>query len=45
MAEKLCGMTGSFATTGTYPPQHPGEMQANGTIRAVQYQGAATRLN
>lgn len=30
--------------TGTYPPQHPGELQANGTIRAVQYQGAATRF-
>lgn len=31
-------------TTGTYPPQHPGEVQANGTIQAVQYQGAATRF-
>ena len=45
MAEKLCGMTGSFALR----PEHirlntPGEMQANGTIQAVQYQGAATRF-
>ena len=45
MAEKLCGMTGSFALR----PEHirlntHGEMQANGTIQAVQYQGAATRF-
>ncbi|HBD5347162.1 TPA: ABC transporter ATP-binding protein, partial [Escherichia coli] len=45
MAEKLCGMTGSFALR----PEHirlntPGELQANGTIQAVQYQGAATRF-
>ena len=45
MAENLCGMTGSFALR----PEHirlniPGEMQANGTIQAVQYQGAATRF-
>ena len=45
MAEKLCGMTGSFALR----PEHirfntPGEVQANGTIQAVQYQGAATRF-
>ncbi|MEN1354970.1 TOBE domain-containing protein, partial [Pseudomonas aeruginosa] len=45
MAEKLCVMTGSFALR----PEHirlniPGEMQANGTIQAVQYQGAATRF-
>lgn len=45
MAEKLCGMTGSFALR----PEHirlntPGELQTNGTIQAVQYQGAATRF-
>ena len=45
MAEKLCGMTGSFALR----PEHirlntPGELQANGTIQTVQYQGAATRF-
>ncbi|WP_202794445.1 ABC transporter ATP-binding protein, partial [Escherichia coli] len=45
MADKLCGMTGSFALR----PEHirfniPGEVQANGTIQAVQYQGAATRF-
>ncbi len=38
-------MTGSFALR----PEHirlntPGELQANGTIQAVQYQGAATRF-
>ncbi len=43
--QNLCGMTGSFALR----PEHirlniPGEMQANGTIQAVQYQGAATRF-
>lgn len=45
MAKKLCGMTGSFALR----PEHirlntPGELQTNGTIQAVQYQGAATRF-
>ncbi|EOQ65634.1 ABC transporter ATP-binding protein [Escherichia sp. KTE31] len=45
MAEKLCGMMGSFALR----PEHirlntSGEVQANGTIQAVQYQGAATRF-
>ncbi len=46
MAEKLCGMTGSFALR----PEHirlntHGELQANGTIRAVQYQARQLVLN
>ncbi|MED8751533.1 ABC transporter ATP-binding protein [Escherichia marmotae] len=45
IAEKLCGMMGSFALR----PEHirlntPREVQANGTIQAVQYQGATTRF-
>lgn len=45
IAEKLCGMMGSFALR----PEHirlntPGEVQANGTIQTVQYQGATTRF-
>ncbi len=45
MAEKICGMMGSYALR----PEHirlntPGEVQASGTIQAVQYQGAATRF-
>lgn len=45
MASNVCGMTGSFSLR----PEHirlnvPGEIQAQGVIQAVQYQGAATRL-
>ncbi|ENL8725523.1 ABC transporter ATP-binding protein [Citrobacter amalonaticus] len=45
MASKVCGMTGSFSLR----PEHirlnvPGEIQAQGVIQAVQYQGAATRF-
>ena len=44
MAETLCGMTGSWALR----PEHirlneGGEVQVQGRIQAVQYQGAATR--
>ena len=44
MAEKLCGMAGSWALR----PEHirlneGGEVQVEGRVQAVQYQGAATR--
>ncbi|MFA9594390.1 ABC transporter ATP-binding protein [Citrobacter telavivensis] len=45
MASNVCGMTGSFSLR----PEHirlntPGEIQVQGVIQAVQYQGAATRF-
>ncbi|CBG88356.1 ABC transporter ATP-binding protein [Citrobacter rodentium] len=45
MSDRLCGMTGSYSLR----PEHirlnvPGEIQAQGIIQAVQYQGAATRF-
>lgn len=45
MAPNVCGMTGSFSLR----PEHirlntPGEIQVQGVIQAVQYQGAATRF-
>jgi len=44
MTEKLCGMTGQWSLR----PEHirldtSGEIQVNGVVQAVQYQGAATR--
>lgn len=45
MAANVCGMTGSYSLR----PEHirlnvAGEIQAQGVIQAVQYQGAATRF-
>ncbi|MDR3103112.1 MAG: ABC transporter ATP-binding protein [Yokenella regensburgei] len=45
MSERLCGMPGTWSLR----PEHirlneGGELQANGVVQAVQYQGAATRF-
>jgi len=45
LARKLCAMQGAFSLR----PEHirlnqPGEIQAQGVVQAVQYQGAATRF-